>query len=76
MTIREIAEKYDLKYHIVYEATVGVRPVASIWREKDFIEDEVMRNVKANLKAKIRKAEKTAEAAREVLEEIRRKETA
>ena len=70
MTIKQIAEKYELKYFVVYDATVGVKPVASIWRDKDFIEEEVMRNVKANLEAKIRKAEKTAEAARETLKKI------
>ena len=70
MTIKQSAEKYELKYFVVYDATVGVKPVASIWRDKDFIEEEVMRNVKANLEAKIRKAEKTAEAARETLKKI------
>lgn len=45
MTIKEFSEKYEIPYYIAYNATVGLKPVASILRDKDFIEAELFRNV-------------------------------
>ena len=45
MTIKEFARKYDIPYHIAYNATVGLKPTASIWRDKDFVESELFKRV-------------------------------
>ena len=45
MTIKEFSQKYEIPYYIAYNATVGLKPVASILRDKDFVEAELYRNV-------------------------------
>ena len=49
MTIKEFSQKYEIPYYIAYNATVGLKPVASILRDKDFVEAELYRNVNRRL---------------------------
>ena len=55
MTIKEIAEKYDMPYHTVYNATYGIDTVQGIIRDKEYPEQEVIRSVRFILKERITK---------------------
>lgn len=74
MTIKDISEKYKVPYNLAWEATMGVQPFASIWRDKDFPEKEVVKNIKALLKQRIDTRQKYVEEAERMLTFIRWRE--
>ena len=39
MTIKAFAEKYNIPYPLAFKASIGVAPVATLERDKDFPED-------------------------------------
>ena len=53
MTIREFAKKYEISYHLAWEASYDVKPVSTITRDKDFPEDELYHSVMRILSSKI-----------------------
>lgn len=45
MTIREIADKYSVPYHIVYEASYKVTPISTELKDRDWPEREMVREI-------------------------------
>ena len=41
MTLKEFAQKYDVPYHVVYEASYKVPAISTMMRDRDFPEDEL-----------------------------------
>ena len=71
MTIKEIADKYQLPYHLVYESTVGVDYTRDGWSNKDFPEQEVIHNVKAILRQRIEKRQQYVDEGTRMLNYIK-----
>ena len=55
MTIKEFADKYDVPYHIAYEASYKVTPVGTLYRDKDFPEDDLFVETDKLLEIRMRK---------------------
>lgn len=70
MTIKQIGEKYDVPYNIVYLATYGVKIVDTIRRERVYPEADVVRNLKTVLQEKIEKYTRKAVECEEILRRI------
>ena len=56
MTIKEFSDKYDIPYHIVYDATLGVKPLASVYHNREYVEDELFSNVTAVIRQRIERS--------------------
>lgn len=41
MTIREFADKYNVPYHIIYEATYNVTAISTMRKDREYPEDEL-----------------------------------
>ena len=62
MTIKEIAEKYGVTYNVAYQGTYGVKPISTIYREREYPEKTVVKNIVFILNNRItRHKEKTRE---------------
>lgn len=61
MTLREFAEKYDVPYNVAYNATYKVKSYSSMMHDKEYPEDEL-------LKESIRRTEEIIEYHRSNLE--------
>jgi len=64
MTIVEFSNKYDVPYHIVYEATYKVPAVSTMQKDREYPEDDLYREVRnimnTRLGAHLDKARKLA----------------
>ena len=68
MTIKDISEKYDIPYNIVYEATVGVKAEPGMKRDREYPVQPVLENVRKNVSQKIGKYERKLKRYYSVLE--------
>ena len=71
MTIKDIAEKYGVTYNITYQATYGVKPITTGWRDREYDEGPVVKNVKAILQERIEKHLKKAAELQEMLDGVK-----
>lgn len=55
MTIKQIAEKYNVSYNLAYIGTYGVSPNDYNVRDRDFPENQVVENIKRELRRRIDK---------------------
>ena len=73
MTIKAIAEKYDVPYYTVYMATYGVEPITGQVREREYPESDVIRNVKCVLQARITKYANKISELQEMLDKVNKR---
>lgn len=72
MTIKEIAEKYSVSYNMVYAATYGVYGEPYRGKERNYDEQQVVRNMQAMILEKAEKYERKAMEHWEMLERIKK----
>ena len=53
MTIKEFAAKYCIPYHVAYKASFTVKPIATIFRDRDFKEDELYRETRKYIRRRL-----------------------
>ena len=58
VTIKEFADKYDLPYHTVWEATYKVKPESTWFRDRDYPENKLKIALIENTKHRIRRYKK------------------
>ena len=54
MTVRKFAEKYGITSSLAYLASKDVEPVANLFRDRDFSEDELFRATMRIIDGRIR----------------------
>ena len=58
MTIKGFADKYNIPYHIAYEASYNVQPIGTWERDKDYPEDDLFNETKKLISKRIEKHRK------------------
>ena len=54
MTIKEFAYKYTLPYHLVYKASFTIQPVATLIRDRDYREEDLIKETRTYVKRRLR----------------------
>lgn len=70
MTLKEFAEKHGVPYHIVYGASYRVKPVATMQRDRDFLEKDLLDAVTAMLQERIGYHRQIIRKDQEMLERV------
>lgn len=70
MTIKQMADKYQIPYNLAYEGTLGVTPRESALYNREYPEEEVIYNVKEILRHRIIKRKKYIEDVSRMLSNI------
>ena len=71
MTLKEFAQKYDVSYHIVYEASYKVPSMLTMKKDREYPEKELFAEVKNVLKTKAKRHRELALRQAEMLEHLR-----
>ena len=71
-TIKEIAEKYNIPYHIVYQTTYGVDHSDYFGRGREYNEQQIVGNLKALIEDRIRKRAREIADLQEMLKNVQR----
>ena len=74
MTIREFIQKYQIPYHVAYEATYKVKPVSTMIRDRDYQEDELYKAVVEMLAERIDRHKRIIHEQRTFLNNMRCKD--
>lgn len=53
MTIKGFSEKYNVPYHIVYEATYKVPAVSTMQKDREYPEDDMHREVRSIVNSRL-----------------------
>lgn len=72
MTCKEFANKYNIPYHIAYAATYKVKPVSSMMRDRDYVEEELKTAVEKLLEYRIKKNTAILEEQKKALMSLRK----
>lgn len=54
MTIKEFAYKYTLPYHVAYKASFTVKPIATLERDRDYREEDLLKETREYIKRRLR----------------------
>ena len=54
MTIKEFAYKYTLPYHLVYKASFTVQPIATLERDRDYREEDLLKETTTYVRRRLR----------------------
>lgn len=73
MTLKEYAQKYQIPYFIVYEASYKVQPEATFVRERDYREDDLTIAVMEVAKKRIEKHRTLLEQQIDIVRKVRGK---
>ena len=72
MTVNEFSDKYDVPYHIVYEATYKIQPISPARRDREFHEKDMFRSVKEIAEKRFTKHKRLAKKQIEILENLKK----
>ncbi|MBO5959840.1 MAG: hypothetical protein J6Q65_06930 [Lentisphaeria bacterium] len=72
MTIKQIAAKYGVTYNIAYQGTYGIKPECGDYREREYPEKPVVKNIVTILEDRIRRHKTKAGELEEILTRVKR----
>ena len=70
MTLKEFSRKYNVPYHIVYEASYAVHPISTDRYDREYPEEGIRKEVANRLKASIERHEMMAAKQRDILKNL------
>ena len=73
MTLKEFSRKYQVPYHIVYEASYKVPAISTMRKDREFPEKQLFVEVMSAVNNKIRKHRDMAHKQAEILDRLRGK---
>jgi len=73
MTMKEFARKYDIPYPVVYKASFRVHPVSSVKREKDYPEEDLLRETERFANQRIKECKRYISEYQDVIDKIKTK---
>lgn len=71
MTLKEFANKYQIPYNVVYEASYKVQPISTVRRDRDFPEKQLFIETRCVIKNKIDRHRDIARKQAEMLDRLR-----
>ena len=71
MTLKEFAKKYDIPYHIVYEASYKVPVISTLQRDREYPEKALFVEVRRVVKNRISRHRDLAMKQEEILDHLR-----
>jgi hypothetical protein len=71
MTLKEFAQKYDVPYHVVYEASYKVPAISTMRKDREYPEKELFLEVRRVVTNRISRHRDLARKQAEILDHLR-----
>lgn len=71
LTLKEFSRKYQVPYHIVYEASYKVHAISTMQKDREYPEKELFTEVRSVLSGRMRHHRDLARKQAEILDKLR-----